>query len=67
MTFALARALMCRPKLILADEPTGNLDCLTGAEFMRLLSEVNGDPLSVVMVTYSAEAAAVCDRTLTRR
>lgn len=62
---ALARALMCRPKLILADEPTGNLDRLTGAEIMRLLFEVNGDPLSVVMVTHSAEAAAMCDRTLT--
>ncbi len=62
---ALARALMCRPKLILADEPTGNLDRLTGAEIMRLLFEVNGDPLSVVMVTHSTEAAAMCDRTLT--
>ena len=62
---ALARALMCRPKLILADEPTGNLDRLTGAEIMRLLFEVNGDPLAVVMVTHSAEAAAMCDRTLT--
>ena len=62
---ALARALMCRPRLVLADEPTGNLDRLTGAEIMRLLFEVNGDPLSVVMVTHSAEAAAMCDRTLT--
>ena len=62
---ALARALMCRPKLILADEPTGNHDRLTGAEKMRLQFEVNGDPLSVVMVTHSAEAAAMCDRTLT--
>ena len=62
---ALARALMCRPNLVLADEPPGNLDRLTGAEIMRLLFEVNGDPLSVVMVTHSAEAAAMCDRTLT--
>ena len=62
---ALARALMCRPRLVLADEPTGNLDRLTGAEIMRLLFEVNGDPLAVVMVTHSAEAAAMCDRTLT--
>lgn len=62
---ALARALMCRPRLILADEPTGNLDKLTGAEIMRLLFEVNGGELAVVMVTHSAEAAAMCDRTLT--
>ncbi len=61
---ALARALMCSPRLILADEPTGNLDRLTGAEIMRLLFEANGDPLAVVMVTHSAEAAAMCDRTL---
>ena len=62
---ALARALMCRPKLILADEPTGNLDRLTGAEIMRLLFEANDEPLAVAMVTHSAEAAAMCDRTLT--
>ena len=62
---ALARALMCRPAIIFADEPTGNLDRLTGAEIMKLLFEVNGDPLAVVMVTHSAEAAAMCDRTLT--
>ncbi len=62
---ALARALMCRPKIILADEPTGNLDKLTGAEIMRLLFEVNEGDLAVVMVTHSAEAAAMCDRTLT--
>ena len=51
--------------MILADEPTGNLDRLTGAEIMRLLFEANGDPLAVAMVTHSAEAAAMCDRTLT--
>ena len=62
---ALARALMGRPELILADEPTGNLDRLTGAEIMKLLFELNGAPLAVVMVTHSAEAAARCDRTLT--
>ncbi|MBR6733929.1 MAG: ABC transporter ATP-binding protein [Kiritimatiellae bacterium] len=60
---ALARALMCRPQLILADEPTGNLDALTGAEILKLLFEVNDEPIACVMVTHSAEAAARCDRT----
>ena len=62
---ALARALMCRPQLILADEPTGNLDALTGAEILKLLFEVNDAPLACVMVTHSAEAAARCHRSLT--
>ena len=61
---ALARALMCRPEIIFADEPTGNLDKLTGAEIMKLLFEVNESPLAIVMVTHSQEAAAMCDRTL---
>ena len=61
---ALARALMCRPEIILADEPTGNLDALTGAEILKLLFEVNETPIACVMVTHSAEAAARCDRVL---
>jgi len=61
---ALARALMCRPQLVLADEPTGNLDALTGAEILKLLFAVNDEPLACVMVTHSAAAAATCDRTL---
>ena len=61
---ALARALMCRPEVILADEPTGNLDALTGAEILKLLFEVNETPIACVMVTHSAEAAARCDRVL---
>ena len=62
---ALARALMCDPELIFADEPTGNLDKLTGAEILKLLFSVDEKPRAVVMVTHSAEAAALCDRTLT--
>ena len=61
---ALARALMCRPEIILADEPTGNLDALTGTEILKLLFEVNETPIACVMVTHSAEAAARCDRML---
>jgi len=62
---ALARALMCRPEIVFADEPTGNLDALTGGEILKLMFEVNDAPLACVMVTHSSEAAAKCDRTLT--
>ncbi len=62
---ALARALMCRPEIVFADEPTGNLDALTGAEILNLLFEVNDAPFACVMVTHSREAAARCDRALT--
>ena len=62
---ALARALVCGPELILADEPTGNLDSLTGAEVLRLLADLSsGTDLALVMVTHSAEAAAACSRVL---
>jgi len=61
---ALARALMCRPEIVFADEPTGNLDALTGSEILKLLFEINEEPLACVMVTHSAEAAARCNRTL---
>ena len=62
---ALARALMCGPRIVFADEPTGNLDKLTGAEIMKLLFEVSETPFALVMVTHSQEAAALCDRVLT--
>ena len=62
---ALARALMCRPEIVFADEPTGNLDALTGSEILKLLFEINEAPLACVMVTHSAEAAARCNRKLT--
>ncbi len=61
---ALARALMCEPEIIFADEPTGNLDAMTGAEILKLLMGFGGKPFALVMVTHSAEAAAQCDRTL---
>ena len=62
---ALARALICRPEIVFADEPTGNLDAMTGEEILKLLFEVNETPLACVMVTHSSAAAAKCDRTLT--
>ncbi len=62
---ALARALMCAPRIVFADEPTGNLDKMTGAEIMKLLFDVSETPFALVMVTHAQEAAALCDRVLT--
>jgi ABC-type lipoprotein export system ATPase subunit len=63
---ALARALVTDPDLVLADEPTGNLDALTGAEILKILSDLSaGKTVALVMVTHSPEAAAICDRVLT--
>ena len=63
---ALARALVTEPELVLADEPTGNLDALTGGEILRVLQELSeGSSVSLVLVTHSPDAAAICDRILT--
>lgn len=63
---ALARALVSSPELVLADEPTGNLDAMTGAEVLRILQNLSsGSGMALVMVTHSPEAAAICDRVLT--
>ena len=65
---ALARALITDPALILADEPTGNLDRLTGAQIMELLFGLSCTrDLALVMVTHSPETAALCDRVLELR
>jgi putative ABC transport system ATP-binding protein len=60
---ALARAAATRPEILLADEPTGNLDGATGAQIMDLLMEMRDRHGStLVLVTHSAELAARCDR-----
>ncbi len=59
---AVARAIVNEPNLILADEPTGNLDSEHGEEVMKLLSGLNDEGTTIVMVTHSAEDAAVGKR-----
>lgn len=59
---AIARAIVSEPGLILADEPTGNLDSQNGAEVMELLSELHRSGSTIVMVTHSQRDAASADR-----
>ena len=59
---AIARAVVSNPKLILADEPTGNLDSKNGREVMDLLTELNKEGTTIVMVTHSQKDASVAQR-----
>ena len=61
---AVARALVTRPKLILADEPTGNLDSANGEEVMKLISELHESGATIIMVTHSPTYADYGQRTV---
>ncbi len=65
---AIARALIFQPPLVLADEPTGNLDSTTGQEILSLLDNLHREfNTTILLVTHNALAAAYCDRVLTLR
>ena len=61
---AIARAVVCEPKIILADEPTGNLDSKNGLEVMQLLTELNNEGTTIVMVTHSQRDAGYATRVI---
>jgi putative ABC transport system ATP-binding protein len=61
---AIARAVVANPSLILADEPTGNLDSKNGIEVMNLLSELNQEGATIIMVTHSERDANFAHRTI---
>jgi len=61
---AIARALVLAPSLLLADEPTGNLDTAHGDEVMKMLRSINEDGTTVIMVTHSPSHAAQANRTI---
>jgi putative ABC transport system ATP-binding protein len=61
---AIARALVTRPLVLLADEPTGNLDSAHGEEVMQLLQQINAEGTTIVMVTHSPTHAARASRTV---
>jgi putative ABC transport system ATP-binding protein len=59
---AIARALVGEPSILLADEPTGNLDSATSAEIMRLFDALHREGQTLIMVTHEPDIAAHCER-----
>ena len=64
---AIARALMARPSIVLADEPTGNLDSRAGADLLALLRELNAEGTTIVVITHDHGVAAAMRRQVTMR
>ncbi|HYW09727.1 MAG TPA: ABC transporter ATP-binding protein [Longimicrobium sp.] len=64
---AIARALVTRPSIILADEPTGNLDSRTSEEIMALFARLHGEGQTIIMVTHESDIAAHAERVVTLR
>jgi putative ABC transport system ATP-binding protein len=64
---AIARALMNNPTILLADEPTGNIDTKTGIEIVRLFKKLNKSGMTIVLVTHDEEIARYCNRTILLR
>jgi putative ABC transport system ATP-binding protein len=61
---AIARALVTNPSILLADEPTGNLDTKTGEDILRLFDEMHAEGLTIMVVTHDEEVGKRCDRTI---
>lgn len=64
---AIARALVNQPQLLLADEPTGNLDSATGDDIIRMFQQLNADGLTIVVVTHNTPMAEATQRCITLR
>jgi putative ABC transport system ATP-binding protein len=64
---AIARALVTDPAIVLADEPTGNLDTTTGTEIMKLFTDLNDQGVTIIIVTHEPDIAAYCSRQIQLR